>query len=217
MCQPTVCQPTACQTDAVRLSRRFVVAIVATAIVAVVFALGVWAGATLTGGTGTSGGSDGAGDTGGSGAGTNGNGNGNHDIPEDARNAVVDYVHDGDTLFLAGKTALDDRTKVRLLGIDTPEIGEHAECYGDEATALLRELLPEGTAVHVLADVQPLDKYGRSLLFVYREDGMLVNLELIERGAAEAVVLPPNLMLADELEAAEDRAQAAGLGMWGAC
>jgi len=136
-------------------------------------------------------------------------------VPEGATAATVEYVHDGDTLFLT------DGTKVRLLGIDTPEVGEHRECYGDEARELLRDLLPEGTHVQVLADVQPLDQYGRSLLFIYAEDGtgdtVLVNLELIERGAAEAVVLPPNVLFADELEAAEDRAQAAGLGMWGAC
>jgi micrococcal nuclease len=125
--------------------------------------------------------------------------------------ATVEYVHDGDTLFLA------DGTKVRLLGIDTPEVGEHHECYGDEARELLRDLLPEGTHVRVLADVQPLDQYGRSLLFLYTDDGALVNLQLIEAGAAEAVVLPPNVLFADELEAAEDRAQAAGAGMWGAC
>jgi micrococcal nuclease len=131
--------------------------------------------------------------------------------PDGSAQATVEYVHDGDTLFLA------DGTKVRLLGIDTPEVGEHHECYGDEARELLRDLLPEGTHVRVLADVQPLDQYGRSLLFLYTDDGALVNLQLIEAGAAEAVVLPPNVLFADELEAAEDRAQAAGAGMWGAC
>jgi endonuclease YncB( thermonuclease family) len=132
-------------------------------------------------------------------------------VPAAATSATIEYVHDGDTLFLT------DGTKVRLLGIDTPEIGENLECYGDEATALLRSLLPEGTAVRVLADVQPLDQYGRSLLFIYTEAGDLVNLTMIEQGAAEAVVLEPNLLFADELEAAEDSAQASGVGMWGAC
>jgi micrococcal nuclease len=134
-----------------------------------------------------------------------------HPVPADATPATIEYVHDGDTLFLT------DGTKVRLLGIDTPEIGENLECYGDEATTLLRSLLPEGSAVRVLADVQPLDQYGRSLLFIYTADDILVNLTLIEQGAAEAVVLEPNLMFADELEAAEDAAQSAGAGMWGAC
>ena len=52
------------------------------------------------------------------------------------------------------------------------EIGDDPECYGDEATALLRSLLPEGTQVRVLADAQPLDQYDRSLLLLWlRPDG----------------------------------------------
>jgi micrococcal nuclease len=132
-------------------------------------------------------------------------------IPVAATPATIEYVHDGDTLFLT------DGTKVRLLGIDTPEIGENHECYGDEATALLRSLLPEGAGVSVLTDVEPLDQYGRALLFVYTDGGELVNLTMIEQGAAEAVVLPPNLLFDDELEAAEDAARSAGAGMWGTC
>jgi len=132
-------------------------------------------------------------------------------IPSAATPAIVEYVHDGDTLFL------DDGRKVRLLGINTPEIGENAECYGDESTALLRQLLPEGSTVWVLADVEPLDQYGRSLLFVYTDDAVNVNLELLELGAAEVEQYPPNLLLRDELHGAEDEARAAGLGLWSAC
>ncbi len=132
-------------------------------------------------------------------------------IPPEATDATIEYVHDGDTLFLT------DGRKVRLLGVDTPEIGDNAECYGDEATALLRSLLPEGTSVHVLADTQPLDQYDRSLLLLWLDDATFVNLELIEQGAAEAVVLEPNLLYATEFEAAEDAAQASDLGLWGAC
>ena len=132
-------------------------------------------------------------------------------IPAAATDATIEYVHDGDTLFLT------DGRKVRLLGVDTPEIGENPECYGDEATALVRSMLPEGTHVHVLADAQPLDQYDRSLLLIWLDDATFVNLELIEQGAAEAVVLEPNLLYATEFEAAEDAAQAADLGLWGAC
>ena len=132
-------------------------------------------------------------------------------IPAGATDATVEYVHDGDTLFLT------DGRKVRLLGVDTPEVGERLECYGDEASALLRSLLPEGTHVRVLADAQPLDQYDRSLLLIWLDDSTFVNLELIEQGAAEAVVLEPNLLFAAEFEAAEDAAQAADVGLWGAC
>jgi micrococcal nuclease len=132
-------------------------------------------------------------------------------VPPDAGEAWIDYVHDGDTLFLT------DGRKVRLLGIDTPEVGEHAECYGDIARERLRALLPEGTRVRTVADVRPFDQYGRSLLFLFTDDDALVNLDLIRDGYAEAVVLEPNVLWADELEDAEDDAQAASLGLWGAC
>lgn len=132
-------------------------------------------------------------------------------VPADADDAWIDYVHDGDTLFLT------DGRKVRLLGVDTPEVGEHAECYGDVAREHLRELLPEGTHVRTVADERPLDPYGRSLLFLFTDDGALVNLELVRDGYAEAVVLEPNVLWADELEAAEDEAQTASRGIWGAC
>lgn len=132
-------------------------------------------------------------------------------IPDDATEAVVEYVHDGDTIFLA------DGRKVRMLGINTPEIGDNAECYGDEATALTRSLLPEGAHVWVQHDLEPLDQYGRSLLFVYTDDGTNVNLELLREGAAEVEMYKPNLLLRDEVYAAQDAARAADLGLWAVC
>lgn len=132
-------------------------------------------------------------------------------VPAGAGEAVIDYVHDGDTLFFT------DGRKVRLLGIDTPEVGDDLECLGNEATAVLRAKLPEGAHVRTVADVQALDQYGRSLLFLFTDDGHLVNLDLISEGYAEAVVLEPNVLWAAEIEAAEDAAQAAALGIWGSC
>jgi len=132
-------------------------------------------------------------------------------IPTGATEAVIEYVHDGDTLFL------ENGRKVRLLGVNTPEIGEDAECYGDEATALLRQLLPEGTHVWVLHDIEELDQYGRSLLFIYTDDATNINLELLEQGAAEVEMYQPNLLLEDEIHDAEAAARAADLGMWGQC
>ena len=184
------------------MGRRSGILIVVVVLIAIVAALAVWAYDQVTVATAPVGPEtittpgDEAGDPG---------------IPAAATDATIEYVHDGDTLFLT------DGRKVRLLGVDTPEVGERLECYGDEAAALLRSLLPEGEQVHVLADAQPFDQYDRSLLLLWLDDGTLVNLELIEQGAAEAVVLEPNLLFAAEFEAAEDAAQAADLGVWGAC
>ena len=135
-------------------------------------------------------------------------------IPDEARKATVDYVHDGDTLFIN----LDgERVKVRLIGIDTPEVGDNQECHGDEATELLTKMLPEGTTVSVVADIEKLDQYGRSLFYLWADDGTFVNLQLLESGAGEFVVYEPNVAYSDEFSAAERRAMDAGLGMWGAC
>lgn len=132
-------------------------------------------------------------------------------IPAEATEAVVEYVHDGDTLFF------EDGRKVRLLGIDTPEIGKNLACYGPEAADLLRELVPEGSTVWVLSDIEPTDQYGRSLLFVYTENGTNVNLEMLESGAARVEMYSPNYLFRDEIESAEDAARDAGAGLWGQC
>jgi micrococcal nuclease len=132
-------------------------------------------------------------------------------IPPQATEATIDYVHDGDTLFLT------DGRKVRLLGINTPEIGDNLECHGNEATALLRSLLPRGTHVWVNADLEPLDQYGRSLLFIYTDDATNINLELLKRGAAEVMMFAPNLLLEQSIEATESAARAARVGLWGVC
>ncbi|MBH0054711.1 thermonuclease family protein [Salinibacterium sp. SWN139] len=140
-------------------------------------------------------------------------------IPTDAFAATVNYVHDGDTLYLQnGSTEL----KVRLIGLDTPELASQQnpdaeECYGIEARELLRDFLPEGTTVWAAEDREPEDRYGRSLLYVYLQDGTFVNLAMVELGAAEALKVGLNDRYWPELRDAEDDAYAAQLGMWGVC
>ena len=136
-------------------------------------------------------------------------------MPADAAPATVNYVHDGDTIFLS--TAADPNLKVRLLAVDTPEIGENAECYGDVATDFTRSLLPEGATVYTASDVSPLDQYGRALLFVWTESGELVNYSLVAGGYAEAVFIGENRLHESEFEAAEDVAMNANSGIWGSC
>ena len=133
-------------------------------------------------------------------------------IPPAAQPATVNYVHDGDTLFLT--TSDDDNLKVRLLAVDTPEVGE---CGGAEATAYLSSLAPEGSTVYTLADVEPLDQYGRSLLMLWAPDGTLINLSLVSHGYAEAVFIGGNRLYEDDVEVAEDMAQESSLGIWGNC
>nr|WP_246318498.1 thermonuclease family protein [Leifsonia psychrotolerans] len=135
---------------------------------------------------------------------------------------IVDYVHDGDTLFLypeslAASETRADRLKVRLIGLDTPEVGDSAECFGAEATEHLRTLLPEGSRVWAAADAGPLDTYGRSLFYLWDDAGRFVNFDLVAGGSAVTLSIPPNETYVDVLAAAEESARASGAGLWGAC
>jgi micrococcal nuclease len=129
-------------------------------------------------------------------------------------------VVDGDTVVvaLAGGGA---GGPVRLIGIDTPETvapNRPVECYGPEASARLKHLLPPGTAVRLWRDVEPRDRYGRLLAYVQRRrDALFVNADQVTAGAAIAKAFPPNTALRADLEAAEAGARAGGRGLWGQC
>ena len=90
----------------------------------------------------------------------------------------IQYVIDGDTVVLA------NGLHVRLVQIDTPEL-RGDECYGAQARALLRRLIPPGTTVRVEADprLDQVDRYGRLLRYLFRGPTNL-NLELVRAGAA---------------------------------
>lgn len=132
--------------------------------------------------------------------------------------AVVTYVIDGDTVVV---DLGDAEEHVRLIGIDTPEI-EHqdltAECYGPEATTALEALLPEGTTVRLERDVEPRDRYGRLLAYVFRsDDDLFVNVAMAETGYADALTIEPNVTYRSQVAAAVALAKEQGLGRWGAC
>ncbi|TAN50687.1 MAG: DUF4124 domain-containing protein [Methylococcaceae bacterium] len=129
----------------------------------------------------------------------------------DAVYRKVRSVHDGDTL------TLDDSRKVRLLGINTPEIdsaGSVAEAGGEAAKNWLKARI-EGHSIRLEQDVEAQDHYGRTLAHLYAEDGEHLNLELVRRGLAVASVFPPNLKHAEELAAAQRQARQNKLGIWG--
>lgn len=139
--------------------------------------------------------------------------------PSDATLSHVAYVHDGDTLYLQpdGTTSRADEITVRLIGIDTPEIRPTVECFGIEARDYVRALLPKGTAVWIKSDVEKLDQYGRSLLYVWTEDGRSVNLDLVANGYATALRIAPSDTYWKQFAIAEEDARHADAGLWGSC
>lgn len=136
--------------------------------------------------------------------------------------AVVDYVLDGDTIEVTGPDG--DGQRVRLLGINTPEIphdDEPGQCGGEAAAEQLRTLLPEGTAVQLISDpaADDEDRYGRLLRYVELEDGTDAGAALITAGYAYAWAPsnePAPTRTAD-YEAATATARDAGDGSWSAC
>lgn len=131
------------------------------------------------------------------------------------RQVRVVHVVDGDTVVV------DDRGRsetVRLLGVDTPETvdpDEPVQCFGPEASAYTKAALT-GRLVRLETDVESRDRYGRLLAYVL-VDGHRFNDDLLRRGYARLLVIPPNgsharTMLDEELDA-----RRAGLGLWGAC
>jgi micrococcal nuclease len=136
-------------------------------------------------------------------------------LTEDGRATTVVAVVDGDTIEVeAGE-------RVRLIGIDTPETKDPRRpvgCFGAEASARTAALLAPGTPVRLVGDVEPTDRYGRTLAYVVRaEDDLFVNLALVAEGYALVATYPPNVAHVDELVAAQARARDAGLGLWSAC
>jgi micrococcal nuclease len=133
-------------------------------------------------------------------------------------NATLVYVTDGDTI---GVEIDGTEERIRMIGIDTPETKKPntpVQCFGPEATAFTKSLLPEGTPLYIERDVEARDAYGRLLAYVYRtDDGTFVNLAIIAQGYARPLTIPPNVAHADEFVAASRQAEATDTGLWGGC
>lgn len=128
---------------------------------------------------------------------------------------VVEVV-DGDTIVVAFADGETDT--VRLLGVDTPETKhptKGVECFGPEASAYSKHRL-SGKVVRLESDVERRDVYGRRLAYVYL-DGHRYEDELLRKGYARFLVIPPNDAHGRDLLAAELAARRAGRGLWGAC
>ncbi len=128
---------------------------------------------------------------------------------------TIDRVIDGDTLIVAGGH------RIRLIGVDTPETMDPrrpVQCFGQEASAFLTDLLPRGTGVRLVGDVEERDFYDRTLAYAYRlPDGLFVNADLVRQGYARTLTIPPNVAHADELIVLAQQAREAGRGLWTAC
>lgn len=106
-------------------------------------------------------------------------------FPPNRELRTVDGVIDGETIEV--KDEHGGVSRVRMLGIYTPEVGrggEASECGADEVTAFVAELLPAGTLVYLVDDSQAEDKdqHGRVLRYVETVDGTDVGRLVLSEG-----------------------------------
>lgn len=132
--------------------------------------------------------------------------------------ATVTHVVDGDTVDLELHGRIE---RARLLGVDTPETVKPdtpVQCFGPEASARTKALLPAGTRVGVQRDQEARDRYGRLLVYLWRRrDRMFVNHALVRDGFARTLSIAPNTAHRAELAAAAADARRRGAGLWARC
>lgn len=138
-------------------------------------------------------------------------------IPASAFSASVVRVVDGDT-FLA-RVGNGPDLRVRVIGIDTPETvkpNTAVRCYGPQASAFTKHLLPAGTVVRAAHESGgDLDRYGRQLWDVWLPDGRFLESVLAASGAARAYPYPPQTEHAPLIAEMAARAQQSKRGLWG--
>ena len=129
----------------------------------------------------------------------------------------VTKVVDGDTIDVA---ISEGTVRIRLIGINTPETVDPrrpVQCFGKEASNHLKELLAD-RSVRLLADASQddKDKYSRLLRYVFRDDGLAVNAELVWSGFAQEYTYKTPHRFQQEFRALQTEAQYSGTGLWAA-
>ena len=131
--------------------------------------------------------------------------------------ARITKVSDGDTVNV--KLIGGPKARVRLVGIDTPEVYGTVECGGPAASRALKRVLPVGTRVMLVSDrtQDRKDRYGRLLRYVMKA-GHDMNRRQVLAGRARVYVYQHHpFERTKSYRAAQAKAKAAGRGLWGTC
>jgi micrococcal nuclease len=124
-------------------------------------------------------------------------------------------VVDGDTFWINDGSSED--TKIRLIGVDAPESRNSFKkvigFYGKESKQYLSSLI-SGKYVRLEYDVDRFDQYKRTLAYVYLENGLFVNSDLVKNGYAMVMTVPPNVKYADLFVALQHEAREHYRGLW---
>lgn len=119
----------------------------------------------------------------------------------------VTKVVDGDTFWVDDGS--EKGLKIRLIGVNTPETvhpQKPVEYYGREASDYVKSVLT-GNKVKLKFDVSRVDRYGRTLAYVYLKDGTFLNEDLIKKGYGQAMTVPPNVKYSEKFIELERKAR----------
>jgi len=147
--------------------------------------------------------------------------------PRSTKPVAILNIVDGDTIRVRIE---GDSELVRLIGIDAPEShrSEKAERQaseqhirietiyrlGERATQAVRTMVDIRNPVTLEFDVQPRDKYGRLLAYVFLPDGTFLNEKILSLGYAKLLTIPPNVKYRDRLRSAFETGRLARRGLW---
>jgi micrococcal nuclease len=125
---------------------------------------------------------------------------------------TVTRIVDGDTIHVEVGGRVE---KVRYIGVNTPEVHHprKGEEPGGRAAAAVNRQLVSGRHVRLELDVQSRDRHGRLLAYVWVADTM-VNAELVRRGFAQVMTVPPNVRHQSLFVKLQREAREAGRGLW---
>jgi micrococcal nuclease len=133
----------------------------------------------------------------------------------DKQSFIVTHVVDGDTIDVAA--ALGSKyTRVRLLGIDAPELhGDDGQpqFWAEAATKYAAARSDHKTVTLKLEPTETRDKYGRLLAYVYLSDSEMLNLSLVRDGQAYADRRFRHTMR-PQFEQTENAARKKQTGLW---
>ena len=108
------------------------------------------------------------------------------------------------------------RERIRLIGVDTPETVDPdrpVQPYGKQASNFAKHMLT-GRTVRIMGDVEPRDRYGRLLAYVWLPDGTFWNALLAAEGYAQLITIPPDVTYAGLFRGLVDEARSADRGLW---
>ena len=141
----------------------------------------------------------------------------------DYNDILVSRVIDGDTI------ELENRERVRLVGIDTPEARESRKLERDvsrtktsreaiiemgKAATKFTKRLVEGKRVRLEFDIEKTDRYGRLLAYVYLPDDKMLNAELLKAGYAQVYTFQPNVKHIDSFLELQKKSRETKTGFW---